>query len=222
MAYKSDAEIQRDVLQEIHWDRRVHETDVGVSVHHGIVTLTGSVDTADKRHAAQEASHRVPGVLDVANDIIVHDPLADALDDTQLAQAVREALKQSPLVDDARVLSTVTEGGVLLEGTVDTPEQFVNAGAVVRDIKGVKDVRNIIAIRHSGIDHERVHTAIAQALRHDTELDIATIRVSILDNTVILDGKLHSEAEMRAAVDAARAVPGVFTVVNHLMVLPLK
>jgi osmotically-inducible protein OsmY len=35
----------------------------------GVVTLTGTVSSSAKRHAAQEAAHRVAGVLDVANDI---------------------------------------------------------------------------------------------------------------------------------------------------------
>jgi osmotically-inducible protein OsmY len=41
----TDKEIQRAVLQELDWEPQVRSTDVGVTVHDGIVTLTGFVDT---------------------------------------------------------------------------------------------------------------------------------------------------------------------------------
>ena len=69
-----DSEIQQAVLRELHWDTRVDETDVGVEVDHGVVTLTGTVDSYVKQLAAQQAAHRVMGVLDVANDMHVKIP----------------------------------------------------------------------------------------------------------------------------------------------------
>lgn len=70
---RTDSEIQQAVLRELKWDTRVEETDVGVEVNAGVVTLTGTVSSWAKRMAAQEAAHRVGGVLDVANDVDVHD-----------------------------------------------------------------------------------------------------------------------------------------------------
>jgi osmotically-inducible protein OsmY len=81
----SDARIQLDVIKELKWDTRVNETDVGVEVDGGIVTLTGTVSSFAKAHAAQEAAHRVKGVLDVANTIEVHLPGREGPTDTDLA-----------------------------------------------------------------------------------------------------------------------------------------
>ena len=58
MTRKCDAEIQKDVLRELAWDTRVVETEIGVSVHGGVVTLSGTVDSWGKRLAAQQAAHR--------------------------------------------------------------------------------------------------------------------------------------------------------------------
>ena len=71
---KSDSDLQQDVLRELSWDSRVEETEVGVEVDRGVVTLTGTVSSWAIRVAAQEAAHRVAGVLDVANDIKVKLP----------------------------------------------------------------------------------------------------------------------------------------------------
>jgi osmotically-inducible protein OsmY len=90
---KTDAQMQQDVLSELKWDSRVEETDVGVEVESGIVTLTRSVSSYAKRIAAQEAAHRVAGVLDVANDLQVHVPGSFVRTDPEIAQAVRHALE---------------------------------------------------------------------------------------------------------------------------------
>lgn len=49
------AQIHHDVLEELKWDSRVDETEVGVQVASGVVTLTGTVTRWAKRVAAEEA-----------------------------------------------------------------------------------------------------------------------------------------------------------------------
>ena len=68
VAIKTDQEVQQDVFREFRWDSRVDQTEVGVEVDEGIVTLTGTVDSYAKKLAAREAAHRVIGVLDVTAD----------------------------------------------------------------------------------------------------------------------------------------------------------
>ena len=82
---KTDSQIQQAVLRELKWDTRVEETDVGVEVDAGVVTLTGTVSSWAKRFAAQEAAHRVAGVLDVANDIQVKLPSDKHRNDTEIS-----------------------------------------------------------------------------------------------------------------------------------------
>ena len=67
MTYKSDEEIQGEVIFQLGWDSRIKQTEIGVTVRKGIVTLTGTVENYAKKLAAQQAAHRVSGVLDVAN-----------------------------------------------------------------------------------------------------------------------------------------------------------
>ena len=117
--FRNDEEIQKSVLDELKWDGRVLATDVGVEVNKGVVTLTGSVESYAKRVAAQEAAHRVRGVLDVANDIQIRVPESTGRTDTEIAQAVRQALEWNVFVPQERIHSTVSEGLVTLTGTVD-------------------------------------------------------------------------------------------------------
>ncbi|RPI57234.1 MAG: BON domain-containing protein [Acidobacteria bacterium] len=61
-ATRSDAEVQRDVIDELKWEPRVNPSEVGVAVTDGIVTLSGWVDSYLKRWAAEDAALRVRGV----------------------------------------------------------------------------------------------------------------------------------------------------------------
>src|SRR6266508_6461375 len=119
MTMKSDAQIHQDVLRQLRWDSRVDDTEVGVAVDQGVVTLTGTVASYAKKLAAQEAAHRVTGVLDVADDIRVKVPGSLGRTDTEIAQAVRHALEWNVMVPDTHITSTVTDGWVTLEGGVN-------------------------------------------------------------------------------------------------------
>ena len=114
MMRKSDEHIHQAVLRELRWDSRVGETEVGVEVDQGVVTLTGTVASYATKLAAQAAAHRVTGVLDVANDIRVRIPGSRGRTDTEIAQAVRHALAADVLVPDTSITSTVTDGWVTL------------------------------------------------------------------------------------------------------------
>jgi osmotically-inducible protein OsmY len=119
---KSDARIKQDVLAELKWDPRIDEWDVGVEIDKGIVTLTGTVASYAKRMAAQEAAHRVAGVLDVANDINVKLPGSLERTDTDIAQAIRDALRWDVTIPHEQIQTTVTRGAVTLGIFDNSPE----------------------------------------------------------------------------------------------------
>jgi osmotically-inducible protein OsmY len=144
---KTDAQHQQDVLRELKRDPRLKEAAIGVEVSRGIVTLMGAVTSHDARAAAQEAAHRVEGVLDVANDIEVHTQDNSLRTDTDVARAIREALESDVSEGSDQIQSTVSNGGVTLEGQVDTLAQRESAEAAVRRVDGVQRVTNRIAVR---------------------------------------------------------------------------
>ena len=172
---KTDAQIHHDVLEELKWDSRVDETEVGVQVASGVVTLTGSVTSWAKRVAAQEAAHRVIGVLDVANDIKVKAAGGLARTDTEIAQAARRALEWDVFVPEAKITSTVTDGWVTLEGAVDTWSQRNAAERAVRNLSGVKLVLNKITVKPTKPVPEDVRRAIEQALDRRAEREARRI-----------------------------------------------
>jgi osmotically-inducible protein OsmY len=161
---KTDAQVLREVAEELKWDARVDETDVGIEVDQGVVTLTGTVDSFAKQVAAEEATYRVAGVLAVANDVQVRVPGSTMRNDTDIALAVRNALEWDVLVPEERIRSTVSAGWVTLAGEIDTWSQREDAEHVVRRLVGVKGITNKLTITPQPVDTTAVLGCIEEAL----------------------------------------------------------
>jgi Predicted periplasmic or secreted lipoprotein len=217
---KSDRQIQQDVLRELRWDSRVADTDVGVEVDKGIVTLTGTVNSYAKRLAAREAAHRVSGVLDVAEDIQVKSPGTLERNDTEIARAVRVALTWDAFVAEEKIRSTVTDGFVTLEGEVSTLREKEDAEAAIRNLAGVQGVRNRLFVAAVKADPVKLRESIEEALERRAEREAERIRVRVEDGTVVLEGKVRTWPEKQAILGAVSHAPGVREVKDKLTVNP--
>jgi len=219
MVKKTDVQIHHDVLEELKWDSRVDETEVGVQVHNGVVTLTGTVTGWAKRVAAQEAAQRVIGVLDVANDLKVNVP--GTRTDTDIAHAIRQALEWDVFVPDDKIRSTVSDGWVTLEGTVDRVSQREDAQRAVRNLFGVRGISNMIALKDTTPGTGDVRKAIEQTLERRAEREARRIRVDVHDGIVTLTGTVHTWAERKSVLAAVRFTQGVRSVDDRLRIEPV-
>jgi osmotically-inducible protein OsmY len=217
---KTDAEIQQSVLRELKWDTRVRETDVGVTVANGIVTLTGDLPSWAKREAAQEAAHRVAGVLDVANDVVVRFPGGAERSDTDLAFAVRSALEWDVLVPDTRIRSTVSNGQVTLEGDVDYAQEREDAARAVKNLRGVRSVVNRIRVEPPTVTEPALRASIEAALARRAEREAQQLSLRIDDGVVTISGIVRSTAEKTAVLGTVRATAGVRQVHDELRLEP--
>ena len=217
---KSDAEVQQDVLRELKWDTRVAETEVGVEVDKGVVTLTGTVASWGKRHAAAQAAHRVRGVLDVANDIAVKVPGTPGRTDTEIAKAVRHALEWDVLVPDSRITCTVSDGAVSLEGDVDTWSQWQDAERAVRNLSGVRVVMNLIQVKAPKVDASKLRTTIEETLARRAQREANQVWFEVQDGRVTVFGTIPTYGEKRAVLQAAQGTPGVLSVDDKLSIVP--
>lgn len=217
---KSDTQIKTDVLNELKWDTRIKETDLGVQVRDGIVTLVGTVDVYAKKLAARDAAHRVHGVLDVVDEMQVKVPSVGARGDTELARAVRDALQWDAFVPDDKINSTVSMGVVTLEGLVQTWAQRADAERVVRGLTGVRGVVNMVSVQAKPVDAERIKNEIEEALERQAEREARRIGVTVKDGVVTLTGRIRSWAERNAVDRVVGFAPGVRRLDDQLVVDP--
>jgi osmotically-inducible protein OsmY len=220
-AMKTDADILHDVARELAWDTRVSPTEIGLQVKNAVVTLTGTVDTWAKYRAAEEAAHRVKGVLDVANDLTVKLPGSGQRTDTEIAQAVRRALEGDVTVPDQQIQSTVSHGSVTLEGTVSFWTERADAERAVERLAGVKRVLNHIQVKPTEkVNVDEARRAVEKALERHAEREAARIDLRVTDDTVSVTGVVHTWQEKEAVLGAVRGTRGVREVADHLRVRP--
>lgn len=218
MLRTSDGRLREDVLKELRWDSRVGGAGIEVSVRDGVVTLKGSVPFYARKVAAQEAAHRVAGVLDVANEIEVK--VERRYHDEEIAKAVRHALEWDVLVPDDCIRSTVADGWVTLEGAVTNLRERDDAESAALKIKGVVGVINKLAVRPPEADAEELRAEIENALERRAEREAERLRVEVRDGVVELRGRVHSWQERRAVVGSISHAPGVRAVNDHLRIDP--
>jgi osmotically-inducible protein OsmY len=220
MTYKSDEEIRNDALFQLNWDSRLRRNDINVSVKKGVVTLTGTVDSYAKKLAAQKAAHRVPGVLDVANDIQVKVTGSLRRTDSEIARAIRLALEWDVLVPSDQIHSTVANGLVTLEGEVDYCSERADAERAIAHLPGVRGVINKIQVCATPLEPERVKSLIEDVLERRADREANRIRVSVDEGDVTLTGAVKSWDEKKAILGAVGHAPGVTMIHDHLFIDP--
>jgi osmotically-inducible protein OsmY len=213
---RADSDIQRDVELEIRYDPAIDSHDIGVSVRNRIVTLTGFVRSLAESAQAERDAKRVAGVAAIANELQVRLASADARPDSDLAQdAVRALVSQVPYL--TAVTPVVRNGEVTLEGEVEWRFQKEQAEEVVRRLRGVKSVTNLIRIKPR-LAADDVKAQIDAALARNAEVDAAAIVVEAEGGKVILKGYVRTLAEKEEAERAAWQARGVTAVDNRLLI----
>ncbi|MDB5448176.1 MAG: hypothetical protein JWQ97_3493 [Phenylobacterium sp.] len=213
---RPDSDIQRDVELEIRYDPAINSHDIGVSVRNRVVTLTGFVRSYTERFQAERDAKRVTGVAAIANELEVKLSSADQRPDSELAEDIVLALaSQVPFLSG--VTPIVHNGEVTLEGEVEWRFQKEQAEEVVRRLRGVRAVTNLIQVK-TRLPAENIKAQIQQALARSAEVDAARIQVETEGGKVILKGMVRTLAEREEAERAAWQAPGVTAVENRLLV----
>jgi osmotically-inducible protein OsmY len=115
------------------------------------------------------------------------------------------------------------DGRVTLHGKVQSADEKAKAEEAVRNISGVKDVRDLLAIvpeanQQTVSDKDDVvKDRVTQALQNDASLKQSSITVqSVNQGVVLLSGKAATLSDHLHAVQVATQVPGVKRVASEI------
>jgi len=193
------------------------ETEIGVIVENGVVTLTGTIDSYAKKIAAEKAVKSVKGVRAVAEDIEVKYGIEYKKSDMEIARAAADAIKWNYSVPEENVSIKVDNGWVYLTGEVQWAYQKDSAKSSVENLLGVKGVSNAIILKQA-VEPYQVKERIRKALERSAEIEAKNIDVIVEGHKVKLRGKVHSITEKDEVRKAAYFAPGVYEVENELEV----
>ena len=204
----SDVEIVQKVAHQIDREPRLEDCPIQVETRDGVVVLKGAVPGILAREVAEAAARRVPGVMDVANDLVVVPRAGQDRSDADVAADVRRALQDHPGVPHERLCCSVTGGVVTLTGDVDRWTENVAAEDAINGVPGVRSLENLAQVSES-VAPRQVHKAIARALvRHAIE-EANNLSVTSFGDEVTISGVVNCSVEKRVLLEAVRRVPGV-------------
>jgi osmotically-inducible protein OsmY len=216
-----DRQLQEAVLAELRWEPSVNAAHIGVAADHGVVTLTGHVDSFLQKHAAETAARRVKGTLAIAEDITVRLPIDTERGDDAIAAAAVDRLAWDAAVPRDAVSIRVEQGWVTLTGQLDWHYQQEAAEHAVRALHGVVGLSNQTTIKpraRRADDTGFIRDDIMHALHRSWFFDPSTVIVDETDGRVRLSGTVRSPHERQIAAATAWAAVGTVSVENDIVI----
>lgn len=214
---KTDIQIKQDVIDQLKWQNDIDETQIGVIVNDGVVTLTGLVFSNAIKLSVEKAVKKVAGVKAIAEKIKVGYISTLNKTDTEIANSAVNALEWNASVPNNKVVVEVDEGWVTLSGILEYAYQRDAAKRTVEYLTGVKGVTNTITLDQA-IAPKNIEDEIIKAFDRSALIDAKGITVETSDHAVKLTGVVRSLHEKEEAQDAAFHAPGVYAVQNELKV----
>jgi osmotically-inducible protein OsmY len=213
-----DKTLHHAAAEELEWAPHLDASHIQVTVHDGVVRLSGHVGTLAEKKAANRSVWHLQGVVGVHDEIEVRPVEAERHSDEELVRRAKQVLLWDSMVPGADIHVNAENGIVTLTGTLDLPYQSVEAEERVQQLAGVVRINNQIAVRPSSSIAAGLGDKVRRALARHSDLDASRIVVEVHGNHVRLLGTVPSYIQRRIAENAAWAAPGVSEVVDLMRV----
>jgi osmotically-inducible protein OsmY len=193
-----DADVTLAVERQLMLDPAVPFNMIDVDTAHGIVSLTGKVDSFGAKMQAERVAETVKGVRSVVDEITVK---PSGLSPEEIREGVMAALAGDPATSHYKLAVTVDSvGTVTLKGTVQSWAEHQLAAHVAANVRGVRAIDNdidtsFVAKRRD----DQMQADIKERLRWDTLVDDSLVNVKVKDGHATLTGVVGSAAEARRA-----------------------
>ena len=138
----ADDKIAERAVQSLASDGSVPKDKVKLSVEKGYLTLTGEVDWNYQKTAADNAVHRLTGVIGVANDIKIK-PHVQAY---EVREQIKKALTRTASYEAEDLSINIDGGNVTLGGNLDNWYERDLAETATWSVPGVTHVHDKISL----------------------------------------------------------------------------
>jgi osmotically-inducible protein OsmY len=184
----------------------VDRDEMEITVHRGVVTLTGAVETLAARDRVAGLARATPGVTGVVDRLVLH-PMDR--EDGDITRVVRGTLRFAPALDDQAIGVAVQSGEVTLSGVVRSFVDKQLAESLTRGVAGVRGVRSDITVNPPAHrpDAEIEHDVNAR-LREELRVNTGFVTADVVDGTVRLEGYV-ADAASRELIELLGWVTGV-------------
>jgi len=142
----ADLEIRTIVSNALLQSAELRDQRIETQVDKCVVTLRGTVETPNQKHAAEQIAWQAPGVQGVTNNLAVTNAQATPESaDEKLARRVEFELYSTKAISLKTVQIHADGGTVTLTGSVATRAEKLLAEKVAQEVEGVRKVVNNLA-----------------------------------------------------------------------------
>ncbi|BBQ80455.1 molecular chaperone OsmY [Raoultella ornithinolytica] len=149
--FMDDSTITARVKAALIDDKNIRSSDISVKTENKVVTLSGSVDSAEQKDLAVNAAKTVKAVTTVNDQLNVVAEKSASLEgyagDTAITSQVKAKLLADDIVPSRKVTVETRDGTVHLSGTVDSRQQADRAADIAKAVSGVKNVENNLSVK---------------------------------------------------------------------------
>ena len=227
---RSDVDIRRDILLALQEDPATRSYQVTVAVHHGMVTLSGSVGSYAEVHLAGRIAKGVVGVTGIRNEVAFNTSVSRT--DAEISADVHARLQWDVWLNGDPITVAVSSRKVTLTGALGNAAArwlaFDDAwvtGVTAVDVTGMTidprlrdDARR--QMKYATHADGEITQAIQAAFRLDPRVMSSPPEVMVSGGEAILSGSVDNlRAKLAAQQDAENTVD-VDDVVNQIKVRP--
>ncbi|MGG7916820.1 molecular chaperone OsmY [Klebsiella aerogenes] len=149
--FMDDSTITARVKAALIDDKRIRSTDISVKTENKVVTLSGTVESAEQKSQAVSAAKGVEGVSSVSDKLNVAGEKSASLKgyagDTAITSEVKAKLLADDIVPSRKVTVETSNGVVHLSGTLESSKQVDRAADIAKAVTGVKSVKNDLKVQ---------------------------------------------------------------------------
>jgi hyperosmotically inducible periplasmic protein len=221
-----DSRIESSAKKSYVFKTYLQNDDIKVESKNGNVTLTGTVADSHHKALAQETVAGLAGVKSVDNKLVVAGTAPAENSDAWLTAKVKTMLLFHRNVSALTEVNT-TGGIVTLQGKADNMAQKDLTTEYVKDVEGVKDVKNEMTVGKtakkkqtvgSKIDDASITAQVKMTLLYHRSTSALNTSVTTKKGVVTLTGKAKNAAEKDLATKFANDVNGVKSVKNNMTI----
>ena len=227
-ASKMDDRIESSAKNSYVFKTYLQGDDIKTESKDGVVTLTGTVSEESHKSLAQETVASLPGVKSVDDKLEVKGERPAENSDLWLKAKVKTVLLFHRNVSAIKTEVDIKDGIVTLRGNADSQAQKELTTEYVKDVEGVKDVRNEMTVSKTSktthetlgemIDDASITAQVKLALLSHRSTSALNTKVKTDHAVVALSGKARNAAEKDLVTKLVTDIKGVKSVKNGMIV----
>jgi hyperosmotically inducible protein len=227
-ASQMDDRIESSAKNSYVFKTALKDDNIKIESKDGTVTLTGTVSEKSHKSLAQDTVASLPGVKSVDNELEVKGERHSENSDLWLKARVEMMLLFHRNVSATKTEVDVKDGTVTLRGNADSEAQRELTTEYVKDVEGVKKVRNEMTVTEASkktnetlgemIDDASITAEVKWTLLSHGATSVLRTKVDTDHGVVTLGGQAKNAAEKDLVTKLVTDIKGVKGVKNEMTV----